>query len=176
MVYFPETEEIIVSGGDGKVKKILRTDENQNNKDILKTQHTIICEIALSSSVNSISVTSDQKEVVVATMNGKIYRVLTSDLNYILHSTSHCSSINGIAFNEYGNINDSCFTVDDNGIMYQIDLNDFNILGFIPVNDDENATNFVTPPATSVCIGDDESIFIGYGNGILKNYSNDFSE
>ena len=60
--------------------------------------------------------------------------------------------------------------------MYQIDLNDFNILGFIPVNDDENSTNFVTPPATSVYIGDDESIFIGYGNGILKNYSNDFSE
>ena len=176
MVFFPETEEIIVSGGDGKVKKILRTDNNPNNKDILKIQHTIICEIALSSAVNSISVTSDQKEVVVATMNGKIYRVLTNDLNYILHSTSHCSSINGIAFNEYGNINDSCFTVDDNGNMYQIDLNDFNILGFIPVNDDENATNFNSPRATSITIGDDQSIFIGYGTGMLRNYSNDFSE
>jgi WD40 repeat protein len=60
--------------------------------------------------------------------------------------------------------------------MYQIDLNDFNILGFIPVNDDENATNFTSPPATTICIGDDESIFIGYADGILKNYSNDFSE
>ena len=176
MVFFPETEEIIVSGGDGKVKKILRTNPIEGNHDILKVQHTIICEIALNSPVNSISVTSDQKEVVVSSMNGKIYRVLTSDLNYILHSTSHYSSINSIAFNEVNKINDSCFTVDDNGNMYQIDLNDFNILGFIPVNDDENATNFVTPPATSVCIGDDESIFIGYGNGLLKNYSNDFTE
>ena len=176
MVFFPETEEIIVSGGDGKVKKILRTNPVEGNHDIIKVQHTIICEIALNSPVNSISVTSDQKEVVVSSMNGKIYRVLTNDLNYILHSTSHYSSINSIAFNEVNKISDSCFTVDDNGIMYQIDLNDFNILGFIPVNDDENATNFVTPPATSVCIGDDESIFIGYGNGILKNYSNDFSE
>ena len=176
MVFFPETEEIIVSGGDGKVKKILRTNPVESNHDILKVQHTIVCEIALNSPVNSISVTSDQKEVVVSSMNGKIYRVLTSDLNYILHSTSHYSSINSVAFNEINKISDSCFTVDDNGNMYQIDLNDFNILGFIPVNDDENATNFVTPPATSVCIGDDESIFIGYGNGILKNYSNDFSE
>ena len=176
MVFFPETEEIIVSGGDGKVKKILRTNPVETNHDILKVQHTIVCEIALNSPVNSISVTSDQKEVVVSSMNGKIYRVLTSDLNYILHSTSHYSSINSIAFNEINKVSDSCFTVDDNGNMYQIDLNDFNILGFIPVNDDENATNFVTPPATSVCIGDDESIFIGYGNGILKNYSNDFSE
>ena len=176
MVFFPETEEIIVSGGDGKVKKILRTNPVESNHDILKVQHTIVCEIALNSPVNSISVTSDQKEVVVSSMNGKIYRVLTSDLNYILHSTSHYSSINSIAFNEINKISDSCFTVDDNGNMYQIDLNDFNILGFIPVNDDENATNFVTPPATSVCIGDDESILIGYGNGILKNYSSDFSE
>ena len=136
MVFFPETEEIIVSGGDGRVKKILRTNPQDGNKDILKVQHTIVCEIALNSPVNSISVTSDQKEVVVASMNGKIYRVLTNDLNYILHSTSHYSSINSIAFNEYSKINDSCYTVDDNGNMYQIDLNDFNILGFIPVNDD----------------------------------------
>ena len=34
----------------------------------------------------------------------------------------------------------------------------------------------MSPPATTVAVGDDESIFIGYGNGILKNYSNDFSE
>ena len=176
MVFFPDTEEIIVSGGDGKVKKILRTNEQANNHDILKVQHTIVCEIALNSPINSVSVTSDQKEVVVASMNGKIYRVLTSDLNYILHSTSHYSSINSVAFNEYSKQNDSCFTVDSNGNMYQIDLNDFNILGFIPVNDDENATNFASPPATTVAVGDDESIFIGYADGILKNYSNDFSE
>ena len=78
-------------------------------------------------------------------MNGKIYRILTNDLDYILYSTSHYSSINDIAFNEYGNINDSSFTVDDNGNRYQYDLNDFNILGFIPVNDDENASNSNVP-------------------------------
>ena len=42
--------------------------------------------------------------------------------------------------------------------MYQFDLNDFNILGFIPVNDDENATNFNSPRATAITIGDDQSI------------------
>ena len=68
-------------------------------------------------------------------MKGKIYRILRNDLNYIIHSTSHYSSINSIAFNEYSKINDSYFIVDDNGNMYQIDLNDYNILGFIPAND-----------------------------------------
>ena len=94
MVFFPEAEEIIVSDWDGKLKKILRTNPQDSNHDILKVQHTIICEIALNYPVNSISVTSDQKEVVVSAMNGKIYRVLTNDLNYILHSTSHYSSWN----------------------------------------------------------------------------------
>ena len=174
MAFFPETDEIIVSGGDGKVKKIIR-ESDPKNKDILKVQHTIICEISLNSPINSISVTSDYKEIVVAAMNGKIFRVLTNDLNYILHSTSHTSSINSIAFNEIAKINDYCYTVDDNGNLFQFDLNDFNILGYIPANDDENATNFDIPRATSVKIGDDESIYIGYSTGILRNYSNDFS-
>ena len=174
MAFFPETDEIIVSGGDGKVKKIIR-ESDPKNKDILKVQHTIICEINLNSPINSISVTSDYKEIVVAAMNGKIFRVLTNDLNYILHSTSHTSSVNDIAFNEISKINDYCYTIDDNGNLFQFDLNDFNILGYIPANDDENATNFDIPRATSVKIGDDESIYIGYSTGILRNYSNDFS-
>ena len=49
-------------------------------------------------------------------------------------------------------------------------------MGFIPVNDDENATNFNSPSATAVTIGDDQSIFIGYGTGMLRNYSSDFNE
>ena len=174
MAFFPETDEIIVSGGDGKVKKIIR-ESDPKNKDILKVQHTIICEISLNSPINSISVTSDYKEIVVAAMNGKIFRVLTNDLNYILHSTSHTSSINSIAFNEIAKINDYCYTVDDNGNLFQFDLNDFNVLGYIPANDDENATNFDVPRATSVTIGDDQSIYIGYSTGMLRNYSNDFS-
>lgn len=174
MVFFQQQEEIIVSGGDGKVKKIQRTDANAGNRDILKTQHTIVCEINLNSAINSLSVTSDGKEVVVAAYSGKIFRVLTNDLNYILHSTAHSSSINGVCFNEVSKNSEMCFTVDDNGNMFQFDLNDFNVLGYIPANDDENATNFEVPRATSITIGDDESIFIGYSSGVLRNYSKDF--
>ena len=172
MIFLPETEEIIISGGDGKIKKLIRkTDGN----DILQVEHTMINEATLPGQINSMSLTSDKKEIVCVSTTGKIFRVLIPNLDYILHSTSHSSSINDIAFNEYGKINDICYTVDDHGNLFEYDLNDFNVLGIIPANDDENANSVNIPKATSVYIGDDESIYIGYSNGNLKNFSKDLS-
>ena len=100
---------------------------------------------------------------------------INTKFRLFLHFTFHSSSINDIAFNEYGKINDICYTVDDHGNLFEYDLNDFNVLGIIPANDDENANSVNIPKATSVYIGDDESIYIGYSNGNLKNFSKDLS-
>ncbi|MCQ2816524.1 MAG: WD40 repeat domain-containing protein [archaeon] len=176
MVFLSETEEILVSGGDGKIKKIQRSmPEGETSKDILKAKHLMTYETLLPGKINSISLTSDQKEIVCVSDIGKIFRVLTNNLNYTLHSTAHSSSINGIAFNEAGNINDICYTVDNNGNCYQFDLNDFGVMGFIPANDDENANAVNIPQCTSVCIADDQSIFLGYSSGNIKNFTNDLS-
>ena len=172
VVFLPETDEIIISGGDGKIKKIIR---KTDGSDILQVEHTLVNEATLPGQINSMSLTSDNKEIVCTSTSGKIFRVLTPNLDYTLHSTSHSSSINDIAFNEVGKINDICYTVDDNGNLYEFDLNDFNVLGFIPANDDENANSVSIPKATSVYIGDDESIYIGYSSGSLKNFTKDLS-
>ena len=174
-VYLPEVDEIIIGGGGGKIKKIIRQGTD-SNRDILQVQHTIICEIALPGYIMSLSLTADRKEVVACSSVGKIFRILTDDLNYTLHSTSHSSPINSVAFNEAGKVNDCCYSVDDMGNMFQIDLNDFNILGIIPGVDEDNATIYEAPRATAVCIGDDQTVFVGYSNGNLRNYLGDFSE
>ena len=176
MVFLPETEEIVVSGGDGKIKKIKRIiNENEISKDILRVVHQMTFETCLPGKINSISLIADRKEIVCVSDIGKIFRVLVNNLNYTLHSTSHSSSVNDVAFNNAGNINDICYTVDDNGNLYQFDLNDFNVIGFIPANDDENANSVNIPRATSVCIGDDQTIFLGYSSGSLKSFTNDLS-
>ena len=174
MIFLKETDEIIVSGGDGKIKKINIFSE-PNNKDILKIQYITTVETTLPGKINSMSLTSDRREIACTSSAGKIFRLLTTNLNYTLHSTSHSASVNDIAFNNVGNINDMCYTVDDNGNLYQFDLNDFNVLGYIPANDDENANVVNIPKATSVYIGDDESIYIGYSSGQLKNFTKDLT-
>ena len=78
---------------------------------------------------------------------------INTKFRLFLHFTFHSSSINDIAFNEYGKINDICYTVDDHGNLFEYDLNDFNVLRIIPANDDENANSVNIPKATSVYIG-----------------------
>lgn len=174
-VFLPETDEIIVGGGDGKVKKIQRKYE-ENTTDIMKVQHIVVCEIQLPGSINSLSLTADRKEVVACSNTGKIFRILTPDLNYTLHSTSHSNIIYDVAFNESGNVNDYCYSVDGDGNLFQYDLNDFNVLGIIPGIDEDNSTVYELPRAVSVAVGDDQSIFVGYSNGNLRNYTNDFTQ
>ena len=175
MIFLPESEEILVSGGDGKIKKVQRNSNEANTTDIMKIQHIMTYETTLPGKINCISLTSDRKEIVAVSDIGKIFRVLVNNLNYTLHSTAHSSAVNDIAFNNIAKVNDVCYTVDDHGNLYQFDLNDFNVCGFIPANDDENANSVNVPQATSVCIGDDQTLFIGYSNGGLKNFTNDLS-
>ena len=176
MIFLPETEEIIISGGDGKIKKVTRSmDSKEVSRDIARVQHVMTFETCLPGKINSISLIADRKEMVCCSEIGKIFRVLVNNLNFTLHSTAHSASVNDIAFNNAGNINDLCYTVDDNGNLYQFDLNDFNVIGFIPANDDENANIVNVPKATSVFIGDDQTIFLGYSSGSLKNFTNDLS-
>jgi cilia- and flagella-associated protein 52 len=46
----------------------------------------------------SIAVCSDKKELVVGTSGGKLYRMLTADLSFMLHTDAHTGSINDLTF------------------------------------------------------------------------------
>jgi predicted aconitase with swiveling domain len=46
----------------------------------------------------SIAVSNDGKEVITGTIGGKLYRVLTEDLSFLLHTDAHTGSINDLNF------------------------------------------------------------------------------
>ena len=66
IIFLPESEEIIVSGGDGKIKKIVR---KTDGSDILQVEHTMINEAILPGQINSMALTSDKKEIVCTSIN-----------------------------------------------------------------------------------------------------------
>lgn len=46
----------------------------------------------------SITVSADKKELIVGTSGGKIYRMLTGDLSFMLHTDAHTGCINDLVF------------------------------------------------------------------------------
>ena len=79
---------IFVGGGDGKVKKL----------NIAQGKWSLTHEAQLDSRVMAISVSSDQKELIVGTAGGKIYRMLSGDLSFMLHTDAHTGCINDLNF------------------------------------------------------------------------------
>lgn len=61
-------------------------------------------EAQLDSRVMSINLSIDGQELIVGTEAGKLYRVLTNDLSYLLHSDAHASCINDLSFGADSNI------------------------------------------------------------------------
>lgn len=166
IVFVKEDNEIIVGGGDGKVKKITRQGESTQPGGV---NHSLVQEIIFPGKISSLSLTSDKKEIIVCTTIGKTFRILTSNFKYTLHSIAHTSSVNDVAYKK--NKNDECYTVDDNGGAYLIELNDFNLLSEHNCSD-MSANQIVEAKSISVA-EDDETVFIGYSNGLLRNCSSD---
>lgn len=81
-------DNIYVGGGDGKVKKL----------NISAGKWSLSHEAQLDSKVVSIKAGTDKKELIVGTSGGKLYRMLTSDLSFMLHTDAHCGSINDLYF------------------------------------------------------------------------------
>lgn len=79
---------IYVGGGDGKLKKLSIADGRWN----------MTHEAQLDSKVMSITASPDGKELLVGTIGGKLYRVLTDDLSFLLHTDAHTGSINDLHF------------------------------------------------------------------------------
>lgn len=81
-------EFIFVGGGDGKVKKM----------SIAGGKWNLTHEAQLDSKVMSLSVSNDKKELIVGTSGGKLFRMLATDLSFMLHTDAHTGCINDLAF------------------------------------------------------------------------------
>ena len=145
---FLDDSNLLVSGGDGKIKQI------NFNKDF----YSIIYEITLPGVVNSLSIIADGKEI-IASSPCQIYRINLKSMNYSLYSETPNMSVNQCCF---GSDNETLYTVDNGGTIIQWDLNEYKIKSKLIEKE----------KVTSITLGEDNSIFVGLANGILKNYDN----
>lgn len=81
-------DHVFVGGGEGKVKKL----------NIASGKWSLTHEAQLDTRIMSIAVSADKKELIVGTQGGKIYRMLTNDLSFMLYTDAHTGSINDLNF------------------------------------------------------------------------------
>jgi cilia- and flagella-associated protein 52 len=81
-------DNIYVGSGDGKLKKL----------SIAEGRWNMTHEAQLDSKIMSVTASIDGKELMAGTVGGKLYRVLTDDLSFLLHTDAHTGSINDIHF------------------------------------------------------------------------------
>lgn len=140
---------LIIGGGDGKIKKLVY----ESGKYIM------VSEITLTGQISSLTISADKSEIIASNTNGQIFRVITATLVYSLHNENPYLPVNQCV---YGRENEIFFSVDDSGDVVQWELNDFIVKNKIYGNGTEKAS--------SITVGDDSTVFVGYSNGSLKNY------
>jgi len=141
-------DNLYVGGGDGKLKKL----SMQNG------QWQLTHEAQLDSKVMSVNLSNDCKELICGTAGGKLYRVLTNDLSFLLHSDAHTGVIMDVAF---GADSDKFVSIDDNGALKLWDLSDYKCL----------FTGHPNKAAKGVSVAfakDDGTVMSGWSDGFLR--------
>ena len=142
---------IYVGGGDGKVKKL----------SIAGGKWSLTHEAQLDSKVMSTSISNDKKELIVGTSGGKLYRMLTQDLSFMLHTDAHTGCINDLTFSNTRS--DQFLSIDENGAVKMWDLSEYKSVF--------TAYPGKTSKGTSCCIAaDDLSIVTGWRDGFVRCY------
>jgi len=108
----------------------------------------------------SISLSSDSKELIVGTTGGKLYRMLTADLSFMLHTDAHTGSINDLTF---GNRSDQFLAIDENGAVKLWDLSEYKSIF--------TTTATKNSRGSSCCLAkDDGSVVTGWRDGFIRCY------
>lgn len=139
---------IYVGGGDGKVKKL----------NIAGGKWSLTHEAQLDSKIVSIAASNDKKEIMVGTQGGKLYRMLTGDLSFMIHTDAHTGCINDLSF---GRRSDQFMCIDENGALKIWDLSEYkSIFTALP----GKATK-----GTSCCYAIDDGTFVsGWRDGFVR--------
>ena len=141
---------LFVGGGDGKVKKV----------NLAGGQWTLTHEAQLDSRVLSMNLSNDQKEIIVGTEGGKIYRVLTTDLSFLLHSDAHIAAVNGLSFGADSN---TFLSADETGALKMWDLSEYKCLF--------TGAPARASPASTLCFArDDNTTLVGYRDGCIRGF------
>ena len=107
---------IYIGSGDGKLKKLSIADGKWN----------LTHEAQLDSKIMSLCCSIDGKELVAGTIGGKLYRVLTDDLSFLLHTDAHAGGINDLHFSPKRS--DQFVSIDENGCSKIWDLSEYKVI------------------------------------------------
>ena len=106
----------------------------------------------------SVNLSNDEKELIVGTISGKMYRVLTGDLSFMLHSDAHSSCINDLSFGKDSN---TFAAIDESGALKVWDLSEYrSIVTMMPAK--------VTGGVSCFIAKDDQTIMTGWRDGFLR--------
>lgn len=139
---------LYVAGGDGRVKTLTGDD----------THWDCQAENVLEIGVTALTPSSDSQELVAATRNGKLFRLLCSDLTYTLQAVSHTAEVTDVAF---GPSSDTVVTCSEAGEVFLVDLSDY-----MPVTAAASKS-----PARCVVVAPGGEILAGYADGYLRAWS-----
>jgi WD40 repeat protein len=139
---------LYAAGGDGRVKTLTGDDTHWD------CQAENILEIG----VTSLTPSADAQELVAATRNGKMWRLLCSDLTFTLQAVSHTGEVSDVAF---GGSSDHVLTCSEAGEVLMIDLSDY-----MPIT-----SASAKSPARSVVMTPAGEILAGYADGSLRAWS-----
>ncbi|CAJ1402866.1 unnamed protein product [Effrenium voratum] len=141
---------LFVAGGDGRIKAIRGFD----------VQWDVLSENVLESGVSALTPACDGAELIAGTRNGKMWRLLSSDLTATLQMASHTGEVTDIAF---GGRSDVVCTVSDVGEVFLLDLSDY-----MPVT-----SAYAKSPARTAVMASTGEILVGHDDGYLRAWSSD---
>jgi len=140
---------LYVAGGDGRIKAISGHD----------THWDVIAENSLEAMVCALTPSSDGAELVAGTRNGKLWRLLSSDLSATMQSASHTDEVYDVAF---GTSSNAVCTVSRAGEVFLTDLSDY-----VPV-----ITAFSKCPARAAAVASSTGeLIVGYDDGFIRSWS-----
>ncbi len=141
---------LFIGGGDGRVKKL----------DLISGKWNLTHEAQLEGKVTSLSLSVDHKELVAGTSTDRIYRLLTTDLSYLVHTEAHDGGVNDIAFGSTRSDQFAC--IDSAGACKVWDSSEYKCVF--------NAKHHKLVPGRSCAILNDGTVMTGWEDGFVRCY------
>jgi len=138
-------DTLFVAGGDGRVKAVRGND----------TVWEVLAENVLEAGIGALTPSADGAELVAGTRNGKLWRLLSSDLTATLQAVSHTGETTDVTF---GASSDVVCTASDTGEVFVLNLSDY-----MPITTTQQKS-----PCRTVVMSSQGEILAGYDDGFLR--------
>lgn len=139
-------EVLYAAGGDGRVKAFRGQDAHWD----------VLAENVLEGGIVALTASCDSAELVAGCRNGKLWRLLSSDLTATLQAATHTGEVTDIAF---GTSSEAVATISAGGEVFYLDLSDYMPIMSACVKSAARSAVFTTTTG---------EILVGYDDGFVR--------